>query len=48
MGLTLLTNEILILPNDIVLVIDDFDVLEDASIYQGFNFQYLSCCTIQH
>ena len=38
MGLTLLVNEISSIPDDLVLVIDDFHVVEDASIYQGLTF----------
>lgn len=38
MGLTLLINEIASLPQDIVLVMDDFQFLEDPTILQGIGF----------
>ncbi|HNT26160.1 MAG TPA: LuxR C-terminal-related transcriptional regulator [Anaerolineales bacterium] len=37
-GLTLLLNEISALPDDIVLVLDDFHFVEDASIYHSLDF----------
>ncbi len=38
MGLTYLINEISALPKDIALVLDEFQVIEDPSIYQSFSF----------
>jgi len=38
MGMTLLINEISTLPKDIVLVLDEFHVLEDAAILQSLDF----------
>jgi LuxR family maltose regulon positive regulatory protein len=37
-GLTLLINELSALPKETVLVIDDFHVLEDPAVLQGFGF----------
>ena len=37
-GLTLLINEISALPQDLILVLDEFQVLEDESILQSLNF----------
>ncbi len=37
-GLTLLINEISTLPKELALVLDEFQVVEDPAILQGFNF----------
>ncbi|HQE92446.1 MAG TPA: LuxR C-terminal-related transcriptional regulator [Anaerolineae bacterium] len=38
MGLTLLINEVAALPHDVILVLDEFHVLEEPVILQSFNF----------